>query len=95
MSRKGCLTACIVATIVLSFAQPVQADNACQLIATKGTGKDQAKATKNAEKNLKNMAESMKGKFKHTSTRCGQSSAGFECIASGTVCPKEKGSSGD
>jgi hypothetical protein len=43
------------------------------------------------------MAESMKGKFKHTSTRCGQSSAGFECIASGTVCPKpkEKGSSGD
>ena len=95
MSPKGCLTACIVATIVLSFAQPVQAADACQAIATSGTGKDQASATKNAERNLNRMAESMKGKLKKATTRCHMSGnsrtpnvVNHSCTAYGSVCRK-------
>jgi hypothetical protein len=77
----------MIATIALSFAQPVNAGT-CHPGATRVTAKDQSKATHNAIDGLKNLAKSEGAKATQISTRCNPSIEGFTCIASGQLCPK-------
>jgi hypothetical protein len=60
----------------------------CQSVKAKGVGKSVAVATVYAQADLKQTANSLKGRVTQSSTSCGPATDGYKCKISAVVCPK-------
>lgn len=91
MSRKGCLTAVLVAiAVLLSCPQLVLAgDHSCHRAVNTSTAHDRSKAKESAEEGLQKIAKKRDAKVKHMNTECKQYEGKFICVASGELCTKK------
>jgi hypothetical protein len=89
MTYKAPMIAVLIglAAAGFSFAGPAEAGT-CSPVKAKGTGKNVARATDDAQDNLRKKARAMGGKVTQTSSNCVPGPSGVVCKINAVVCPK-------
>jgi hypothetical protein len=70
-----------------SLAEPAE-PRTCSPVKAKGSGKNVARATDDAQDNLRKKARAMGGKVTQTSSNCVPGPTGVVCKINAVVCPK-------